>query len=54
MIFLYLIAVLIVNIAGVSPQVIDGINTCFNSDLSGVALFWYGLLIAFIVGLLTD
>jgi len=54
MIAIYLLGVIIVNIFGLTPNVIDAVNALFNSDLSGTAIFWYGLLAAFILGLLTN
>lgn len=42
---IYLMAALFVNLYGVSARFTDGINTCFNSALSGTQIFFVGLAI---------
>ncbi|WP_177184337.1 hypothetical protein [Psychrobacillus sp. OK032] len=54
MTILYLIAVLAINVTDSAPRMIEGINVCINGQLSGTAIFWYGLLIAFIIDLITN
>lgn len=53
MIGVYLIATLVVNLMDKTEQVIAGINTMINNDLSGVEVFWWGLLIAFLLDVVT-
>ena len=53
MIGVYLIATLVVNLMDKTEQVIAGINTMINNDLSGVEVFWWGLLIAFLLDIVT-
>lgn len=53
MIFLYILVVIIVNFTETAPRFIEGINTCFNTNLSGTQIFWSGLFIVFIIELLT-
>lgn len=50
---IYLLVALVIHFAHTSPQLIEGVNTIFNSNLSGVSIFWYGLLIVVILDLLT-
>lgn len=52
MTILYMIIVLILNIADVSSLAVADINGFFNSSLSGEAIFWYGLIIVFLIDLL--
>lgn len=53
MIGVYLIATLVVILMDKTGQVIAGINTMINNDLSGVEVFWWGLLIAFLLDIVT-
>lgn len=53
MIFLYLLASLVVNFTNTSTQVVEGINVIFNSELSGTEVFWWGLIAAFVVEMIT-
>ena len=53
MTIIYLIVALAVNLTDSAPRIIEGINVCINGQLSGTAIFWYGLLIAFIIDLIT-
>lgn len=54
MTILYLIAALAINVTDSAPRMIEGINVCINGQLSGTAIFWYGLLVAFIIDLITN
>lgn len=54
MIGVYLIATLIVVLMDKTKQVVEGINTIINNDLSGVEVFWWGLLIAFLLDVVTS
>lgn len=49
MVVIYLIAAIIINYTEKTTQVIEGINTIIQNDLSGTAIFWWGLLIVFII-----
>lgn len=53
MTFVYLIVVLIINATDKTPQFIEGVNICFNSNISGTSLFWIGLLIAIVLDFIT-
>lgn len=53
MIFLYFLAAIVVNFTNTESQVIEGINVIFNSELSGTEVFWWGLLAAFIIEVIT-
>lgn len=53
MIGVYLIATLVVILMDKTEQVIAGINTMTNNDLSGTEIFWWGLLIAFLLDVVT-
>lgn len=49
MVVIYLIAAMIINYTEKTTQVIEGINTIIQNDLSGTAIFWWGLLIVVIL-----
>lgn len=53
MIGVYIIVSLIVVLTDKTEQVIAGINTMINNDLSGAEVFWWGLLIAFLLDVVT-
>lgn len=53
MVVIYLIVAWAINIGNDTAQVIEGVNIIFDSGLNGTEIFWWGLLVSFILGLIT-
>ncbi|MEK4025320.1 hypothetical protein [Sporosarcina sp. FSL W7-1283] len=53
MTFIYLVVALIINLTDKTPQFVEGLNICFNSNMTGTSLFWIGLLVAVVLEAVT-